>query len=230
MMKKGMVVFLASIALSTAGLTFSVTASARQGNGAGGGSEPVENLAPLSPDEIHDLYFMREEEKLARDSYWLLGDEWGLTIYDNISKSEQQHMDAIKNLLDRYQLEDPVEDEYLPGGFVDPKLQELFAFLMDWGHQSLMDGLYVGAAIEETDIIDIQHAIERADHADIIATYESLVCGSRNHLRAFVGQIELRGDIYTPLILPEAELEVIINTPMERDCGGVVAKRTGGRG
>lgn len=173
---------------------------------------------------------MREEEKLARDSYWLLGEEWGLTIFENISVSEQQHMDAIKNLLDYYQLEDPVINESAPGGFVDAKLQELFDFLMAWGHQSLTDGLYVGAIIEETDIIDIQHAIERAGHADIISTYESLMCGSRNHLRAFVGQIELRGGVYIPFILPAAELEAIINSPMERDCGGVDDEITKGRG
>jgi len=214
MMTKRIFTALVTILLTTSAFTTSQTALAR-GNGGGGGG-----INPLSEVEIADLYFMREEEKLARDSYLVLGAEYGLAIFDNISESEQRHMDALKKLIDKYGLTDPVKDESVIGGFVDPELQELFEFLMIWGHQSLKDSLYVGAAIEETDIEDIWHAIERADHEDIIDTYESLLCGSRNHLRAFVGQIESRGDVYEPIILSDAELAAIVDTPMERDCGG----------
>jgi hypothetical protein len=164
---------------------------------------------------------MREEEKLARDSYLVLGAEYGLAIFDNISESEQRHMDALKKLIDKYGLTDPVKDEDVIGGFVDPELQELFKFLMEWGFQSLEDSLRVGAVIEETDIEDIWDAIKRTDHEDVIDTYESLLCGSRNHLRAFVGQIELRTKVeYVPLILTEDELAAIVETEMEKDCGG----------
>lgn len=224
MMTKRIFTALVTILLATSTFTTSQTALAR-GNGGGGGG----GLTPLSEVEIADLYFMREEEKLARDSYLVLGAEYGLAIFENISESEQRHMDAIKKLIDKYGLTDPVKDETVIGDFVDPELQELFEFLMVWGNQSLKDGLYVGAAIEETDIEDIWHAIERADHDDIVATYESLLCGSRNHLRAFVGQIESRGDVYEPIILSDAELTAIVDTPMERDCSGG-GKNKGGKG
>lgn len=228
-MQKRIFALLVTMFLAAASSTFSQPVAARGGHGNGSGDGSGGSFTPLSTDEIHDLYFMREEEKLARDSYWLLGAEWDMTIFENISISEQQHMDAMKKLLDYYELEDPVVDESVPEGFVDPQLQALFDFLMAWGHQSLADGLHVGAAIEETDILDIQHAIENADHANIISTYESLVCGSRNHLRAFVGQIELRGEVYIPIILSPAELEAIINTPIERDCGDTDDERSKGR-
>jgi len=56
------------------------------------------------------LTYIREEEKLARDVYLYLYDMWGSSIFDNISVSEQAHMDAIKTLIDRYGLDDPAEE------------------------------------------------------------------------------------------------------------------------
>ena len=58
-----------------------------------------------------DMKFMREEEKLARDVYATLYDfhlDKGLTltVCDNIAYSEQRHMDAMKQLLDNYDIAD----------------------------------------------------------------------------------------------------------------------------
>jgi hypothetical protein len=63
----------------------------------------------VNETERADLLHMREEEKLARDVYLTLYNRWGLVIFRNIARSEQRHMDAIKTLLDRYNIPDPVE-------------------------------------------------------------------------------------------------------------------------
>ena len=42
---------------------------------------------------------MREEEKLARDVYSELATAWDLGVFWNIAESEQQHMDAVLDLL-----------------------------------------------------------------------------------------------------------------------------------
>ena len=57
--------------------------------------------------ESASLLYMREEEKLAHDVYVTLYDQWGLRIFSNISQSEQAHTDAVKTLLDRYELGGP---------------------------------------------------------------------------------------------------------------------------
>jgi hypothetical protein len=173
-------------------------------------------LADLNADEIDALLFMREEEKLARDSYLALGDLWDLLIFGNIAKSEQNHMDALKSLIDCYGLTDPVMD--VAGIFFNSELQTLFNDLMAEGEKSMMDGLYVGALIEETDMEDIQSAIDVTDHLDIIGTYESLMCGSRNHLRAFIRQIEINGGSYIPAVLEPEEFWAIAYSDMEQDC------------
>jgi hypothetical protein len=192
--------------------------SQRSGNGGGGGTCDVNlvDRSSLTPDEIEPLLFVREEEKVARDSYLVLGELWGLAIFDNIAVSEQKHMDAVKALIDCYKLTDPVIDQV--GVFSDHELQDLYDFLMLEGQKSMMDGLYVGAAIEETDIVDIQHAIEQTLHTDIVSTYDSLMCGSRNHLRAFIRQIEINGGSYTPTVLDADEFWEIAYSDMEQDC------------
>jgi hypothetical protein len=49
----------------------------------------------LTPEEINNILFMREEEKLAKDVYLTLYEIWGLQIFQNIAESEQRHMDAV---------------------------------------------------------------------------------------------------------------------------------------
>lgn len=187
--------------------------------GNGGGRDDGKSPALLTDAEIAGLEFMREEEKLARDTYLELFDAWGLLVFENIAQSEQSHTDAIEKLLEQYDVDDPVADEDERGVFVDPDLQTLYDTLIGLGMESATQGLVVGAMIEETDIIDIQHEIEAAQQEDIISTYESLMCGSRNHLRAFVRNLESVGEPYVNRFLPEEEFLAIVESDFERDCG-----------
>jgi len=194
--------------------------AARHGGGDDGGNEfcTFDSGDPgLSQAEIDSMLFMREEEKVARDSYLVMGELWGMVIFANISEAEQRHMDAMKALIDCYRLGDPVIDGV--GLFTDPNLQQLFDNLVEKGQQSAMEGLYVGALIEETDIVDIQRSIDNSSHDHIVSTYESLMCGSRNHLRAFVRQIENNGGSYAPTVMEPEAFWGIAYSPVEHDCG-----------
>lgn len=166
----------------------------------------------LVASEIAMLQFMREEEKLARDVYRTLDQYWGTqtSVFANIAVSEQQHTTAIEALLDKYQLEDPVVQD-VTGVFVNAELQELYDLLVHKGTQSMVDGLYVGALIEETDIEDIVDAIEATDERATIITYSNLLDGSKNHLRAFAGAIEKQGLVYEAQVLTDAEVDSILD-------------------
>ena len=170
----------------------------------------------LSATEIENLLFMREEEKMARDVYLTLYGVWNDEIFNNIASSEQEHMDAMKSLLDKYGLTDPVIDDNDIGTFSDPVLQELYTNLVERGEKSAMEALYVGGYIEEVDMQDIQEAIDEANHADIINVYENLLKGSRNHLRAFVGKIEDEGAVYKAQVLTQDEVDDIVDSSIER--------------
>jgi hypothetical protein len=165
----------------------------------------------LSPEETAGLIFMREEEKLARDVYNTLHAKWGIRVFNNIAQSEQRHTDAIKSLIEKYELNDPVEND-IPGEFVNEDLQNLYNTLVIRGDSTLVDALMVGALIEEVDIIDIQKEIdEHVDNEDIAIVYDNLINGSYNHLRAFVRNLSRQGIEYEPLLLTVEAYNSIVN-------------------
>jgi len=216
MLSKVMISILAVFLVAMAGVTTSMAAPTK-----GSGDSMVNALIPLLDNEGEDLVFMREEEKLARDIYMNMDLEWGLDVFSKIALSEQRHMDAIKILLDKYNLKDPVADELVLDDFENVYLQQAYLDFMARGIFSQDAALHVGAEIEEIDILDLELAITRTetDHPDIIDTYESLMCGSRNHLRAFVRNINLQGEPYEPLYLDDDKYDEIITSSMERNCG-----------
>jgi hypothetical protein len=169
----------------------------------------------LSAVEVDNLMYMREEEKLARDVYLTMFDAWGLAVFDNIAASEQTHTDSVKDMIEKYRLADPVVDDSI-GVFVNQELATLYAKLIARGTRSSLEALQVGAYIEEVDMVDLAQAIEATDNADIRQLYENLMSGSRNHLRAYVGQIENLGVVYEAQYLSQDEVDAIVDSPIER--------------
>lgn len=165
--------------------------------------------ATLDATEAETLLYMREEEKLARDVYRSLGTMWNEVIFSNIADSEQRHMDAVGAALARYQLTDPVVDDSV-GAFTDAQLGFFYGRLVDIGEDSLLLALYVGAAIEEFDILDLLNAIGATDNADLDNLYARLLAGSMNHLRSFVSRIESLGIEYQALFLDPQLLDEIL--------------------
>ncbi len=178
-------------------------------------------------EEIADLFFMREEEKLAYDVYTELFDQYGQKIFTNIASSELKHTDAIKVLLDRYGLEDPVGING-PGEFTNEDLQALYDDLIESGSQSLTDALLVGLAIEEIDILDLEEAMAKTELPAVLLVYGNLLKGSHNHLRAFVSVYESQtGEVYEPRWLSQDAYDAILS----EDSGqGRRGNRRGGRG
>jgi hypothetical protein len=166
----------------TAGMSSGCMRCPGGGGGGGGGS------GPLTQAEIEGLTYMREEEKLARDSYLTLYNKWHLPIFSNIANSEAMHMSKIKELLDRYGLPDPAAGKPV-GVFTNPILQQLYNDLMVQGSQSATEALKVGVMIEEVDIRDLQKYLALTNKSDITKVYSMLVNGSNNHLSAFKSQL-----------------------------------------
>jgi hypothetical protein len=138
----------------------------------------------LSSAEKDGLIYMRLEEKLARDVYLTLGKTYTQKMFINIPESEQRHMDAVKALLDKYEIADPITDNAM-GSFANSDFKELYNELVAKGQKSFKDAMLVGKEIEEMDIKDLIERIEQTDNTNIKAVYENLKCGSENHLRAF---------------------------------------------
>jgi hypothetical protein len=161
---------------------------------------------------------MREEEQLAHDVYVVLGDLWDLRIFDNISGAETAHIEAVSGLLDRYGLDDPAAGS-VTGTFTEPALQRLYDQLVADGSRSPDEALEVGAFIEELDLADLAARSAATDDPEISAVYADLERGSRNHLRAFVSQLDSRGITYTPTQLDSVTFDDIVSSDMERGSG-----------
>lgn len=202
---------------------FAGVTEARQNSGKGGSGNqmglasiisglPVEDLSDV---EIEGLMHMREEEKLARDVYTTLYEKWGFAIFNNIAQSEQRHMAAVKLLLEKYGLTDPVVDTSV-GVFSSEEMEALYAQLTAQGRLSLVDALQVGATIEDLDIYDLYVLLGETDNLDIKTVYQNLAKGSRNHLRAFVYQLSLNNATYGAQYLSPEQIDDIITSDRER--------------
>lgn len=166
------------------------------------------NSLTVDDQEIKDLTYMREEEKLAGDVYQTFYDKYKKTVFINIKNSEVTHTGAIKNLLTKYKIPDPASTTL--GVFKNQELQSLFNTLVKDGSSSYIAALKVGAAIEEIDTIDIKNTIKRTDNPDIITTYTNLLNGSKSHLSSFVKNLANAGVVYTPQYLTQEEYNLII--------------------
>lgn len=172
-------------------------------------------LQSLSTDEEASLLFMREEEKLAHDIYTELYNKYPLQVFAHIADSEQTHTEAVLLLLDRYTLTDPALNKGI-GEFTNTDLQTMYNTLLARGLQSEIEALKVGALVEEVDIADLKVQLaEKVDNQDITIVYENLMKGSRNHLRAFVKNLSVRGVTYVPEVLSLTDYNEIIENGME---------------
>jgi hypothetical protein len=186
-------------------------------------------IGNITPEEVEGLIFMREEEKLAKDVYLTMFEKWEMKIFENISKSEEKHTNAVKILLERYSIEDPVQADEI-GVFTNSELQELYNSLVERGNSSLIEALKVGAAIEEIDIMDLEKQINGiVNSEDILFVYNNLLKGSQNHLRAFVRNISSQGETYTPQYMNSETYQEIINSDMQNGKKGKGKKRNGNK-
>ena len=108
----------------------------------------------LSSLEKDGLIYMRLEEKLARDVYLTLGKTYNQKMFVNIPESEQRHMDAVKALLDKYEISYPDSDNEI-GSFRKSDFKKLFDELVAKGQTSFKDAMLVGKEIEEMDMKDL---------------------------------------------------------------------------
>lgn len=208
-MKKSMLLCLILLAFSP------FLAVAQQGN---------QNVGELGTDEAATLVDLREEEKLARDAYISMIQQWGKPIFVNISEAEQNHMDTMLKKLILFGVEDPITNDE-PGVFSDPNLEQSYNDLVNNGSVSILEAYRMGAYIEEMSIHELLKAIEETDEPSLINSYSNVLAGSRNHLRAFVGHIEALGVDYSAQYLGQQDVDEIVGDLALQPAEGFVINR-----
>ena len=198
--------------------------------------------APVSTDDtvldynerIH-LVFMREEEKLARDVYLALGTMYpDSVIFGKIDDSEQRHTTAVKAMIEKYGHEDPNTNDNIgvyTGEDYGWYFTEKYNLLVARASISELEAMYVGAFIEELDMMDINQCpkviVETdnginevtecgkiyTDKSDIVRLYDSLLDGSDSHLEGYVKNIEkhIGEGNYQAQVLSQEQVDEILN-------------------
>ena len=142
--------------------------------------------AQLTETDAANIIYMRQEEKLARDVYITLNEIWDAPVFGNIIASEQRHMDALKNLIDLYNLEDPITDNTV-GEFDNSEFADLYDYFVEKGtiNNLFLDALNVGVSIETLDVADLQEKLEQTTAINVKRVFSNLLAGSEKHLAAF---------------------------------------------
>ena len=188
----------------------------------------------LDFNERTHLEFMCEEEKLARDVYITLGTKYPKsTTFGRIDDSEERHKCAVADMLEKYGVPNPSTNDNV-GVFTGEAygwyFSEKYKELVDIGSSSELDAQYVGAFIEELDMLDInqcpQVIVETdngindisgcgkvyTDKPDIQRLYGYLLEGSEEHLRAYVRNIEkeIGEGNYQAQVLAQEQVDAIL--------------------
>ena len=173
----------------------------------------VTPTTPLTDSDKKALLFMLEEEKLARDTYTYLWEVWQINLFTNIKSSEQSHMDAIAQVLTSYGIQYTI----LPAGqFADSLLLNFYNQFITSGSINSSNALQIGATIEDLDISDLEKYTAQTTNETVINVFNSLECGSRNHLRSFVSAIVSAGGSYAPQFISQDYFNEIISSSNEK--------------
>ena len=143
-----------------------------------------ESTGDITAETAQMLAYMAEEEKLAHDLYVALGETYDARQFDNVARAETQHLDAVRALLERYDVDDPTTGA-AAGEFTDPDLQGLYDDLLGSGLTSLAAAADAGITVEQTDIADLTRALATTDAPDVEQVLTDLLQGSQRHLAAF---------------------------------------------
>ncbi len=177
--------FLSKILVMGAGSVAFLTSSAYTKGKSGGKIGSVK----LTEKQKGKLFFIYQEEKVARDVYITLGKQYkDENTFASIQLSEQRHIDAARGLCEKYDVDisEVVEDSV--GEFEIDILQTLYdSCVLEEDVDTLPKALLMGIIIEETDIHDLEVAMsdEFGMPDDVIRVYGNLLEGSFNHLEAF---------------------------------------------
>jgi len=183
----------------------------------------------LTNAEKDALLYMVEEEKLAGDIYLRMYETWGLPVFQNIQQSEQQHQQAVANLLQTYDIANPASGQ--AGVFVNADLQALYDQLVVRGSQSLAEALQVGALIEEMDIVDLQQRLTQTTNPEVEQVFNNLMTGSIHHLSSFTAQYERQtGTAYQPQYLSTDQLAQFLGAESSEWPGNANGNSRGYRG
>lgn len=161
----------------------------------------------LTITDIDNLNYLYEEERLAHYIYTELSKKWELSIFENIAKSEKLHFQHLLVIYENYGLRVP---KIANGLYNYPELNLLYDRFFEGGMMTLENSLTLAANLEEYNIADLERYLRHTQNVDLILVYNSILEGSKNHLRAIHRNLLKHGYNYEPVFLGKSQFQQIL--------------------
>lgn len=205
------------------------------GNATASAATGDDSTGVLDFNEQTHLVFTCEEEKLARDVYRVLGRRFPeIGTFTDMDASKDHNRCAVLDLMRKYRVSIPrVNDNVgvFSWGIYGRYFTEKYLALTSQGSSSPLDALFVGAFMEELNIldingcpkviVDISNGINEVAacgrnytrNPDLLQVYDSMLEESRKHLRLLVHDIELQigSGKYQAQVLQQNEVDDILS-------------------
>jgi hypothetical protein len=189
----------------------------------------------LNFNEQTHLVFTCEEEKLARDVYRVLGSRFPeIGVFADMEANKEHNRCAVLDLMRKYRVSVPLVNDNVgvfSWGIYGRYFTEKYLVLTSQGSSDPLSALYVGAFMEELNILDINECpkvivdisngindaadcgMHYTDNPELQRVYTSLLEESRRHLWLLVHAIELQtgSDKYQAQILQQNEVDDILS-------------------
>jgi len=153
----------------------------------------------LTAAEQTDLRYMIEKEKLMRNIYKVMYQDYHVELFQTIYQSKENHLNLLESRIDRYDVPNPIaytsEDE-----FEDSSLQQIYDEFLATRLVDLSEAIIYVKNMEEQHIAYVETAVLQVNgHADIVSVYNLILEESQTHLDALLGFAK-KG--YTNMIKP----------------------------
>ena len=143
----------------------------------------------MSGDEVASLKYASQQAKLGRDVYRALERRWGTSVFATLARSESRQMAAVKALLSRYRVRDPVAGKG-EGNFADPTFERQYRTYARQGQWSRWDARSAALRMERAEIRELRARLLSAANPDLrrLLTQMQRVSTSHVHLLEHWGE------------------------------------------
>jgi hypothetical protein len=122
-------------------------------------------------------------EKISHDVYVAFAEDTGDPRFEHIAWSETRHLEAVRTLMDRYDVADPTKG--LGTGELTGDAATTYKEYVDAGSASTKAALETAREIEQKDVEGLRNAAKGLDAPDVQQVYEHLEHASEMHLAVF---------------------------------------------
>ena len=144
-----------------------------------------DTISVLNDEQKEMLFFIYQEEKMARDVYVTLAKTYkNETMFRVMQIAEDKHLECAKGLCDIYGVDRSSVDEDLIGELESPLLKTLYDVYIEQGKSSLRDAIEIAEFMEDTHKDMVEHASVGMP-SDVVSVYEKLKKGSLNYPDTF---------------------------------------------